>query len=332
VVEPNPTRAAGLLLLCLLGLIWVSAASAQRIPANSGFEQSTTVTPEDAAVSGITITKRVDEVNLVFTVTDKHGRFVEKLPQSDFQLLDDHADPGPLEYFHQQSNLPMRVALLIDLSDSVRGRFKFEKQAAGIFLQHILRPDVDKAMVVGFDGSVHITHDLSSDVADLKRSIANLKAGGDTAFYDAVTLASEELRSARETTLTRRAIILISDGVDTASQNKLRAAEDAALQSGLVIFALSTNNISEPNAPGNKVMKHLTELTGGYILPAHESDELKAAFRRIEKAVRSQYALGYHAADLESRNFHSVEIIPRRHGLRVQCRKGYYAPHVSAER
>src|SRR6266704_6715998 len=95
--------------------------------------------------SGIVISKRVDEVNLAFTVTDKKGRFISNLDANDFQVLDNHAPPQQLRFFQQQSDLPLRVALLIDASDSIKHRFQFEQNAASEFLKGIVRPGKDKA-------------------------------------------------------------------------------------------------------------------------------------------------------------------------------------------
>jgi VWFA-related protein len=282
--------------------------------------------------TGLTISKRVDEVNLVFTVTDKHGKFVDDLPPNGFQLFDNRQELNQYKYFRQQTGLPMRVALLIDLSDSIRGRFKFEKQAASMFLKHILRPNIDKAMVIGFDGNVHVVHDLTADPKVLGESISKLKAGGNTAFYDAVAFAAKSLRGGSDDHLTRRAIIVISDGVDTASKGTIDQAREEALRSEVVVFALTTASALEPECPGNVVLRQLTGWTGGHVLPAHETADLKSAFRHVEKAMRSQYALGYQLPESATDgSFRSVEIVPRKRGLKVQCRKGYFAPREIAK-
>src|SRR5215470_17210467 len=148
--------------------------------------------------SGIVISKRVDEVNLAFTVTDKKGRFISNLDANDFQVLDNHTPPQELRFFQQQSDLPLRVALLIDASDSVKHRFQFEQNAASQFLREILRPGKDKASVISFDGRVHQVHDFSDDVHTLARAVKSIHAGGNTALYDAVILACNKLRRDEE--------------------------------------------------------------------------------------------------------------------------------------
>jgi VWFA-related protein len=287
----------------------------------------------DVESTGITFTKRVDEVNLTFTVTDSKGHFVSALPADAFKLLDNHQPPQAMGYFHPQTNLPLRVALLIDESDSIRGRFKFEQKAASIFLKKILRPDVDQAFVVGFDGTVNLASDMTGNVDQLSKAIHSLKSEGETALYDAVIYACNKLRENREPHVTRRAIILITDGLDTKSSAILADAEEAAARADVLIYALSTNNLEENRHPkGDAVLSLLTEPTGGHILPAREEDELKHAFAEIEKALRSQYAMGYRPADFRPDGlFRQIELLATRKGLKVQCRKGYFAP-VERER
>lgn len=283
--------------------------------------------PGISATSGIVISKRVDEVNLAFTVTDKKGRFISDLDANDFRVLDNHTPPQELRFFQQQSDLPVRVALLIDASDSVKHRFQFEQNAASQFLREILRPGKDKASVISFDGRVHQVHDFSDDVHTLARAVKSIRAGGNTALYDAVILACNKLRRDEEPQITRRAIILITDGMDTASRAFLHDAQEAAARAEVLMFALSTNDlIVDPYPKGEAVLDLLTGPTGGYILPARDEGQLTKAFGQIEKALRNQYALGYEPANFNpDGRYHPVEVIPMKRGLKVQCRKGYFA-------
>ncbi len=277
--------------------------------------------------TGLTITKRVDVVNLVFTVTDRKGHFVNNLPQSSFQLFDNHQVPQTIEYFQQQTNLPLHVALLIDLSDSIRGRFKFEQDAASAFLKKVLRPGKDEAFVIGFDQHVHVIQDTTGDVHKLSGSIHHMNPGGNTALYDAVIRASNKLRSSGGG-VTRKAIILISDGADTASKAALNDAIEAAEKAEAIVYVLSTNDLREAQHPqGDKIMDLIARPTGGHILPAREKGDLQYGFAEIEKALRSQYAVGYHPADFKSDGgFRAIEIIPDQPTFKVQCRRGYFAP------
>ena len=284
--------------------------------------------PTPTEFSGLTITKRVDAVNVVFTVTDSRGRFVSNLPQTSFQVLDNHQAPKAVEYFQQQTNLPLRVGLLIDLSDSIRGRFKFEQEAASTFLKKVLRPGKDEAFVIGFDSHVHLIQDMTGDVGKLSGSIHHMNSGGNTALYDAIVHASDKLRASNGGGISRKAIILISDGMDTASRSALNDAVQAAERAETVVYVLSTNNLLESKYPkGDAIMDLIAKPTGGHLLPAREKDELKHGFGEIEKALRSQYAMGYHPADFRSDgSFRSIEIIPDKPAFKVQCRRGYFAP------
>jgi Ca-activated chloride channel family protein len=311
------SRRFSVFVLLLLAGTWVGSAHAQE-PA----------LPQPTEYTGITITKRVDVVNVVFTVTDSKGRFVSHLPQSSFQVLDNHQAPAAVEYFQQQTNLPLRVGLLIDLSDSIRGRFKFEQEAASTFLKRILRPGKDEAFVIGFDTHVHLIEDMTGNVGHLSTAIHSMNSGGNTALYDAIVRASNKLHASSSGGITRKAIILISDGMDTASKLSLNDAVQAAERAEVVVYVLSTSDLREAKYPkGDAIMDEIAKPTGGHILQAREKDDLKHGFAEIEKALRSQYAMGYHPADFRSDgNFRAIEIIPDQPALRVQCRRGYFAP------
>jgi VWFA-related protein len=215
-----------------------------------------------------TISARVDEVNLVFTVTDSKGRFLNQLEARDFQLLDDHRPPAQINYFQQQTNLPLRVGLLIDASSSIKNRFAFEQKAATMFLKNVLRRGTDQAFVIGFDSNVHLEQDLTSDVDALQAAVRKLRPGGETALYDALVFATNRLRSTGETQVTRPVIILISDGADTNSNALMYDAQQAVIRTGAVIYALSTNAlVRDEYPPGEAVLELLTQATGGRILP-----------------------------------------------------------------
>ena len=309
----------------LFALLCVVSAGAQEPAELKQYDVPPTAT--ETEFTGLTITKRVDVVNVVFTVTDGKGHFISNLPQSSFQLLDNHQAPQTIEYFQQQSNLPLRVALLIDLSDSIRGRFKFEQDAASAFLKKVLRPGKDEAFVVGFDQHVHVIQETTGDVGRLSGSIHHMNPGGNTALYDAIIRASNKLRSTGGG-ITRKAIILVSDGVDTASKSALNDAIAAAEKAEAIVYVLSTNDLRESKHPrGDTIMDLIAKPTGGHILPAREKGDLKDGFASIEKALRSQYAMGYHPADFKSDGaFRAIEVIPDKPTFKVQCRRGYFAP------
>ena len=321
------TRAAKyfFLLLAFQGWTFLSAAQNVLLPEERNITLAENLAEPE--MTGMTITKRVDEVNLVFTVTDSHGHFVSNLPRDVFELRDNKEPPDKVNYFQQQTEMPLRVALLIDLSDSIRGRFKFEQEGAIVFFKKILRPQTDRAFVIGFDSHVHLAQDSTSDPEKLASAIRAMQTGGETSFYDAILLACKKLE-AENTHTTRRAIIIISDGLDTKSKSTLLDAQEAIIRSEAVVYALSTNSMLGERYPkGDAVMDMLIGPSGGRILPAKEKSDLKQAFARIDRALRSQYAIGYHPADFVfDGRFRSVEIVPSRRGLKVQTRKGYYAP------
>jgi len=308
-----------------LFLLLTSVAIAQNLaPVPSGTYGGGDILPE------LTISTRVDEVNLAFTVTDKKGRFITNLQQQDFDIRDNRLAPPAFHFFQQQSNLPLNVALLIDASDSVRYRFRFEQKSASMFLKNIIRAGQDKAMIVAFNSRAHLVHDLTDNAGLLAKEIKRIKPGGDTALYDAIRLACSRLRNSPPGT--RRAIIVLSDGVDTASRVLLYDAQDASLRAEVTAFALSTNDLTiDPYPKGEAVLDLLTQPTGGRILAAHDESQVAKAFREVEKTLRNQYALAYQPPEFQPNGkFRAVEILPHKQGLKVQCRRGYYARQEDA--
>ena len=275
-----------------------------------------------------TISKQVDEVNLILSITDAKGRFVSDLTANDLKLLDNHQPPERWDYFQARTNLPLHVILAVDVSSSIRARLRFEQQAAITFLKRILRKDTDKAAIICFGTTVQEkTAGMTSDSTALESAIHQLQANGETAMYDAIILASHKLRESRRNTGVRPVIILITDGDDTASQATLASAEEAAFRSEATIFALDANSIYEANPKGRLILDKLTRETGGFVLPAREDADLKGAFNTIEKILRSQYALGYPPPGLEANgNFRSIEVTSSKRDLRIHARKGYFAP------
>ncbi len=161
----------------------------------------------------------VNEVSLIFTVTDKHGHYIPNLGQNDFALLDDQKAPERVNSFHQQINLPLRVGIVIDASTSIRSRFQFEQQSATEFLLQVLRAKNDRAFVMGFDVTPTVTTDWTNDQDALETGINKLSPGGGTALFDAVYVACrDKLLTERGPEPVRKAIILISDGEDNQSR------------------------------------------------------------------------------------------------------------------
>ncbi len=310
-----------------LGLVLFSLFVCLINTASAQVPSVTNVSGSEFLAPATTISKTVNEVNLAFTVTDKRGHFISNLHPTDFQLLDNHQEPDRLTYFQQRTNLPLHLAVLIDASASVEYRFRFEQNAAIAFLKKMLRPGIDKAIVIAFNDRVKVVQDLTDKSEKLSSALKKVKPEGNTSLYDAVVDASTKLRGTWEDQTTRRAIVLISDGVDTVNQSTVEQAEQAAVHGEVMIFALSTNHSDQDlNGGGDAVLKELAEATGGTLLPAHDENALFSAFRNVKKALRNQYVLAYNPAAFSADgSYRTVEVVPLKHGLRTNCRKGYYA-------
>src|SRR5207302_6853242 len=280
---------------------------------------------DDAAT---TITKTVNEVNVVFTVTDKHGRYVKNLAKNDFAVLDDSKPAEQIRSFHNETDLPLQVALLVDASNSVRDRFKFEQESAIEFLNQTVRPRYDRALVVGFDVTPEVTQDFTDNTEALSRGVRALKPGGGTAMYDALYFACrDKLLKAQRGGPTRRAIILLSDGDDNQSHVTREESIDMAQRAEVIVYTISTN-ITGTRARGDKVLERIADATGGRAFFPFQITDVANAFIEIQDELRSQYALFYKPADFHTDGrYHTIEILAKTHkGLRVRSRRGYYAP------
>jgi len=274
----------------------------------------------------------VNEVNVVFTVTDKHGHFVKDLKQEDFKVIDDNKPAAQITVFARQTNLPLRVGLLIDASNSIRDRFRFEQDAAIEFLNQIVRPRFDKAFVLGFDTTAEVTADFSDNAEQLAKGVRMLRPGGGTALYDAVYYACRDKlmkNQAKENIPTRRAIILLTDGEDNQSRVTREEAIEMAQRAEVVIYTISTN-VSGVKLKGDKVLERMADATGGRAFFPFKIEDVANAFSEIQDELRSQYLLAYKPADFVSDGkYRSIDIIAESHkNLRVRVRKGYYAPRA----
>src|SRR5262249_38862683 len=298
--------------------------------AASGFAQAASPASDQAShffAPVTTISKTVDEVDLAFTVTDKKGRFVGNLQQKDFELLDNDLAPQRLTFFQQRSDLPLHLAVLIDASSSVKDTIKFEQNAARMFLKKILRPGTDLAFVVEFKDQVRMVQQPTDKMSQMSRALKKVNANGDTALYDAVIYASETLRQIPEHQITRRGIIVITDGVDTVKRSTLEQARQAVAHAEAMVFAVSTNITAlKLNPEGDLALTELSTSSGGVLLHSHEDGDLLSAFRNVEKALRNQYVIAYNPADFQADgSYRRVELVPHKKNLRTNCRKGYYA-------
>jgi VWFA-related protein len=275
-----------------------------------------------------TIRKRVDEVNVIFTVTDKHGHFVKNLTKNDFRVVDDNKPATSIVSFSSETNLPLRVGLLIDASNSVRDRFRFEQESAIEFLNSIVRPRSDRAFIIGFDTTAEVTQDFTDNAELLSRGVRMLRPGGGTALFDAVYFACrDKLMKAQTNGPARRAIILLSDGEDNQSRVTREEAIEMAQRAEVIIYTISTN-ISGVKLRGDKVLERLADATGGRAFFPFRIQDVSNAFSEISDELRSQYLLAYKPADLKpDGRYRAIDIMADTHkSLRVRARKGYFAP------
>jgi VWFA-related protein len=274
-----------------------------------------------------TIHLGVNEVSLIFTVTDSHGRYIPNLSQNDFALLDDQKAPARVNSFHQQINLPLRVGLLVDTSTSIRSRFQFEQQSAIEFLLQVLKAKGDRAFVMGFDVTPTVTQDWTSDLDALETGVNRMRPGGGTALFDAVyTGCRDKLLSERGQEPVRKAMILISDGDDNQSRVYLSEAIKECERAETIIYSISTN-WTPSRGPGDKVMEELADETGGEAFFPPSVQEMSTSFENIETELRSQYALNYTPADFKYDGaFRTIYLYCFDRRYKVHAKKGYFAP------
>src|SRR5581483_7450984 len=275
-----------------------------------------------------TIRTGTNEVNVVFTVTDKRGHRVTDLKKNDFTIVDDNKPPAEIRSFAAETNLPLQVGLLIDTSNSVRDRFKFEQESAIEFLNQTIHPAKDRAFVVGFDVTPEVTQDFTDNTERLAHGVHELRPGGGTALYDALYFACrDKLMKAPKNTPVRRAIILLSDGDDNQSHVTREEAIEMAQRAEAIVYTISTN-VSGTKGAGDKVLERIADATGGRAFFPFQIRDVANAFTEIQDELRSQYAVSYKPADFKTDgHYRTIEIVANdRKNFRVRARRGYYAP------
>jgi VWFA-related protein len=275
-----------------------------------------------------TLRTTTNEVNVVFTVTDKRGHRVTDLKKNDFSIVDDNKAPAEIRSFSAETNLPLQVGLLIDASNSVRDRFKFEQESAIEFLNQTVHPSKDRAFVVGFDVTPEVTQDFTDNTELLAHGVHELRPGGGTAMYDALYFACrDKLLKAPKSTPVRRAIILLSDGDDNQSHVTREEAIEMAQRAEAIVYTISTN-VSGTKGPGDKVLERIADATGGRAFFPFQLRDVSNDFAEIADELRSQYAVSYKPADFKSDgHYRTIEIVANdRKNFKVRARRGYYAP------
>ena len=278
-------------------------------------------------------------VHLVATVTDRRHNFVTNLDQGDFRVLED-GKPQEIRFFSRESDLPLRIGLLLDTSNSIRPRLQFEKDAAIDFLNNVIRRDKDLAFVVTFDNEPEVIQDYSGDLSQLTTAIRKQKAGGVTSLNDAVYLAAEKLSNPPlpkgPNPGVRRVLVVISDGDDNTSDHALSDAIESAIRAEAAVYAISTNSewlSSTAEGPhkmhmesGDKVLEQFANESGGRVFFPYRIEDLAQSFVDIGAELRSQYFIAYTPANAPSNgHYRKIEVQTDRKGLIVRARKGYYA-------
>jgi Ca-activated chloride channel homolog len=269
----------------------------------------------------------VFRVNFLYTVSDKKGRFVINLNKDDFEVYEEKKQQNILEFI-AESNLPLRLGILIDSSNSVRDRFKFQQEAAVEFINSVIRPKEDRAIIVSFDNQVELRADLTGDVDKLANTIRDMRPGGGTALFDAIYYAcKDKLMQDQPLFKFRRAMVILSDGDDTQSIMTREQAIEMALKADVVIYTISTN-ITRIESEGDKILKHMSERTGGMTFFPFKASDLSQSFENIANELRSQYNILYRPEPIKTDGqWHPVQIrVKGRKDLIVRARPGYYAP------
>jgi VWFA-related protein len=302
--------------------------------------------PQEAPLAATQAIRRdVNLVDVLFTVFDRNNRIVANLEEKDFRITDD-GQPQQILFFNRQNDLPLRVGLLLDTSNSIRSRLKFEQEAAIDFLYSVIRRDRDQAFLMTIEDDPQLVHQATNDLNSLRDAILRQRAGGATALYDAIYKASEEMMKLPLPTGsrldTRRVLVVISDGEDTLSLRSRGEAVDMAQRAGIVIYTISTStewvitdnsSRAAQNAQrkylktdGDKALEQFANDSGGRAFFPYLIDDLAQSFGTIGDELRNQYSLAYvPAGRTPDGKFHTIRIQTTGRNLQVRARRGYYA-------
>jgi len=306
-----------------------SGASGRRDPGSSSARVS-------HSSNLFTLRKVVDEVAVFFAATD-HGKSVTDLTREEIAIRDDAKSPAAITGFRNEAQLPLRLGIVIDTSESITRRFAFEQHAAVDFLQKVVTDQNDLAFVVGVSNSVLLVQDFTSDQDRIARAVNQLAPGGGTALWDAVSFAVDKLASQPETKPVARMLVVISDGKDNSSTATLKDAIAGAERGEVFVYTVSTREfndtdkyalVSDAGEIGDRALKVLAEHTGGAAFVPGSLTGLDHSLGELEQVIRSRYLISYKPAGLKhDGQFRAIDITARKsgHNLRVYARKGYYA-------
>jgi len=292
------------------------------------------------------IAVEVEVVNIFFSVRNKRGGLVADLEKDEFRV-EEEGQGQTIKYFSRQSDLPLTVGLLVDTSVSQGNLIEQERSASAQFFGQMLRQQKDQAFLISFDVNVDMLQDMTDSVrllrAGLEKLRVNAGSGGrqgpvptagrprGTLLYDAVFLAGEDVLHPQ---VGRKALVLITDGLDYGSRISLQQAIAAAHRSDVIIYGIlyldrgfyrQAGGFGAIGGADGSALKKLSEETGGKMFEVSRKKPLKAIYDEIQQELRNQYSIGYTpGAKGEREAFRRIKIIPRNRELRIQARQGYY--------
>jgi VWFA-related protein len=320
---------------------------------------------------GPAISVEVKMVSMLATVRDKRGHLVNNLTKDDF-VLEQDGHPQTITYFTRDSDLPLTLGLLVDTSMSQRRVLDQERDASHAFLDHILRVDKDKAFIIHFDYEVELLQDLTSARPKLEAALGQIGApefsnssdsssggggggghgphghggGGGTLLYDAIYLASNEITKKQQG---RKAIIVLTDGVDRGSKESLRDSIESAERADTLVYSIlfadkegygnhgsyggghmgggGHHRYPEESRPdGKKILEQISRETGGRFFEVAKKEPIDQIYTEIDEELRNQYALGYTPDKPDATpGYHKIHLVTKQKDLAVQTREGYYA-------
>ena len=268
----------------------------------------------------------VARVPLLFTVTDRKNHFITDLNREDFQVYDNQLQQQIRE-FDRESNLPLRIGVILDTSNSIRTRFTFEQEAAIEFLRGVLAQENDRAFLVSFDTRAELIVDYTNDVEALAAGVRKLRAGGGTALYDAIYYACrDKLPEDQPKEQFRRALVVIGDGEDNRSTVTREDALEMAHKAESVVYTISTNRSGRAEH-GDRTLRRFATETGGISFHPFQARDLQQSFANIANELRHQYFILYSPSEFTNDgSFHTVEVYTGLRNSNVRVRSGYYAP------
>ena len=321
----------------------VQSPPAAQAPAQEPPQQAAPAPPQQTPK----ITRIVNLVDVLFTVLNRRNKLVPDLTKEDFQIFDEKL-PQEIRYFSKQTDLPLRIGMLVDTSNSIRDRIKFEQDASINFLFSVLRRGRDEAFVMTFDDEPQVVQAFTSDAGLLRDQIMQTRAGGGTAIYDAIYDACQNQLShpprppGDQPDIVRRVMILISDGDDNLSTHTRAEAIEMAQRTSVVIYTISTStqwiqlSQTDPDklanrknhlTDGDKILQDLADETGGRAFYPYHVDDLDQSFQDIGDELRNQYSIAYSPTNyVVDGRYHRIRIeVPEHKGYQVRARRGYFA-------